>query len=172
MELDEIKKKSKNTKLTADKILQSSKLISIISKFGDPEIIGSYKYDLMYGPDIDIVVETEEPRLSSINALTELIQVEFFSKYEYGNFVKFPRINRPNGYIIVLKIEIDNFNWEVEIWFLNKEKRPKNDLDLLLTNITEDQRNEILKLKHSREQEGLNKHNLSSVEIYKKVLSK
>lgn len=172
MELDEIIKKSQHTKQIADKILSSTNLISILSKFGDTEITGSYKYDLMYGPDLDIIVETEEPRLSSTDALTELIQTESFSKYEYGDFVKFSKINRPHGYIIVLKIEVDDIRWEIEIWFLDKKERPQNELDFLLANLTKDQKNEILKLKHNREEKGLNKNNLSSMEIYKKVLTK
>jgi len=172
MELDEIIKKSKHTKQIADKILKSSNLTNILSKFGDPEIIGSYKYDLMYGPDLDIIVETDKPRLSSVNALTELIQTESFSRYEYGDFVKFSRINRPHGYIIVLKIEVDDVKWEIEIWFLNKNERPQNDLETLMINLTENQRKEILKLKHEREESDINKNNLSGMEIYKKVLTK
>ena len=172
MELNEIIKKSKHTKQVADKILGSTNLINILSKFGDTEVIGSYKYNLMYGPDLDIIVKNDKPRISSFNALVELIQTESFSKYEYGDFVKFPRINRPHGYIIVLKIEIENVKWEIEIWFLNKNERPQNKLDSLMVNLTENQREEILKLKHEREEAGINKNSISSMEIYEKVLTR
>lgn len=172
MEIDKIIQKSKHTKLVADKILDSSNLIAILSKFGAAEIIGSYKYDLMYGPDLDIIVETDKPRDSSMNAFNELIKNESFSKYEYGDFVKYPRNDRPKGYIIVLKIEVEGVKWEIEIWFLTKENRPVNELDKSLSNLTEDQRNQILRLKQEREEKGLDKNNLSSSEIYKKVLNK
>lgn len=171
MKLNEIVTKSKNTKQSADEILSATNLLSILSKFGNAEIIGSYKYDLMYGPDLDIIVETDNPKISSFNALVKLIQSELFAKYEYGDFAKFPRIDRPHGYIIVLKIDLEGVRWEIEIWFLDKKERPQNDLDLLLMNLTENQKNEILKLKHEREKCGIDKNNLSSMEIYKKVLT-
>lgn len=170
MKLSEIITKSKNTKQSADEILSTTNLISILSKFGNTEIIGSYKYDLMYGPDLDIIVETNNPKTSSFNALIKLIQSELFAKYEYGDFVKFPRIDRPHGYIIVLKIDLEGVRWEIEIWFLDTKERPQNDLDSLLMNLTGNQKNEILKLKHERDESGMNKTTLSSMEIYKKVL--
>lgn len=170
MELNEIIRKSKHTKQVADKILKSTNLINILSKFGDTKIIGSYKYNLMYGPDLDIIVETAKPRISSFNALTELIQTESFAKYEYGDFVKFPIVNRPHGYIIVLKIEVERVKWEIEIWFLSKNEYPQSDLDSLMANLTENQIVKILKLKHERDESGINKNNLSSMEIYNKVL--
>lgn len=171
MNLNEIVSKSKKTKQSADKILSTTSLISILSKFGNAEIIGSYKYDLMYGPDLDIIVETDNPKTSSFNALVKLIQSELFAKYEYGDFVKFPKNNRPHGYILVLKIDLEGVRWEIEIWFLDTKERPQNDLDSLLMNLTENQKSEILKLKHEREKSGINKNNLSSMEIYKKVLT-
>lgn len=170
MDLKNITNKSKHTKQIADKILVSTNLTEILSEFGKVEVIGSYKYDLMYGPDLDIIVETDQPQVSSFNALSKLIQTELFAKYEYGDFVKFPRVNRPRGYIIVLKIEVDSVKWEIEIWFLNKNEIPHDNLEVLIKNMTKNQRDEILKLKHVREESGLDKNNLSSMEIYKKVL--
>lgn len=172
MDLNKIIEKSNRTKQIADRILVSTNLVETLSKFGKTEVIGSYKYDLMYGPDLDIVVETDQPRISSFNALSTLIQTELFAKYEYGDFVKFPRTNRPNGYIIVLKIEVDHVKWEIEIWFLNKSEISHDNLEELIKNMTDSQRDEILELKNEREESGLDKNNFSSVEIYKKVLDK
>ncbi len=104
--------------------------------------------------------------------MIKLIETESFAKYEYGDFFKFPRINRPHGYIINLKTEVDGVRWEIEVWFMTEKDRPNNELDLLLSNLTKNQVNKILKLKHDRKEKGLNKNNHSSIEIYKKVLIK
>ncbi len=69
MDLNNIINKSKHTKQIADKILESTDLVTILSKFGDTEIIGSYKYNVMYGPGLDIVVKTNSPRSASFKTL-------------------------------------------------------------------------------------------------------
>ncbi|MEI7580002.1 MAG: hypothetical protein WCJ58_08305 [bacterium] len=69
---------SKVRKDVADKILASSQIIQKLSEIGKVSVIGSYKYDLMFEPDIDIVVEAANPRASVIKALELIFQTKYF----------------------------------------------------------------------------------------------
>lgn len=162
---------SNDQKKTASKILDDSDLLKLLSNYGKCTVIGSMYLDLMYGPDIDIVVETDNPRESSIKVLKELVDGRQFQKYQYGDFEKFPREGRPIGFIIVLISEINGIKWETEIWFVVKYPQEKFDRDLGYKNrLTSIKRLEILKQKQAREKRGDDKNTLSSVDIYKSVL--
>lgn len=170
MDTNELLQFSKNTKRQADILLQSTNLLDILKEFGDVHIIGSYPLDIMYGPDIDILVETQDTRNNSMKALQKIVEKEIFRKIEYGDFVKFPIEKRPKGYILVLKAEVEGIKWEIEVWFLEDVSKQLEYNELLKSKINEDNRIEILKAKHERETSNTSKHNLSSYEIYKQVI--
>ena len=162
---------SENQKKIANTILAESDLISLLSKFGKCSIIGSLFLDLVYGPDIDIVVETNVPRSASVSAINELIDKRQFQKYQYGDFVKFPRNERPSGFIIVLILEVDGVKWETEIWFMEKYPQEKTDRDLSFKeSLTPESKLTILKLKQAREKQGDDKNRVFSPDIYRSVL--
>ena len=162
---------SKKMHSVADQILDSSNLLKILEKYGEVLLHGSYPLDVMYGPDIDIVVASKDIQVSSRKALDEILDLSYFQKVEYGDFVKFPRANRPNGYILVLKTTIEEIKWEVEVWFLENIQSEKTNFEFLRDKISEDNRIKILEAKQERETQGITKHKLSSHELYKKVLS-
>ena len=119
---------SKHIKEIASKLLEEKNIMEILSQVGKPEIIGSYALDLMFDEDIDIVVETDNPKKSAKEALNYFIDNETTQKYEFGDFVKFPRENRPQGYIVNIKTIYENTKWEVEIWFLKDTSEYKKQL--------------------------------------------
>ncbi len=170
MNTKDLEEYSKNIKKQAEALLQSTNLLDILKKFGDVHLIGSYVLDVMYGPDIDIVVETKNIRKSSLDALQEIIEKQLFRKVEYGDFVKFPMEKRPRGYILVLKAIVEKINWEIEIWFLNDVSKELNYYKFLESKITEQNRIKILRAKNLRNTSKINKHSLSSYEIYEQIL--
>lgn len=103
----------------ADTILNSSNLLKVLEKYGEVLVHGSYFLDVMYGPDIDIAVAAGDTGAASRRALDEILNIGYFQKIEYGDFVKFPRANRPRGYILVLKTTVEDIRWEIEVWFLD-----------------------------------------------------
>ena len=163
---------SKKTKEEANFIFENTKILEILEKFGEYRIGGSYFLDLMYSPDIDINVKTENPRESAINFLSEIISKRLFQKYQYGDFEKFPRKNRPKAHIIVLILELNNRKWEIEIWFDKEFNQENIDFEEKIKALPKEKKELILKKKELREKSGLDKHNLSSFEIYKEVLGK
>lgn len=166
----EYKKISKDTKDAAERILKPSSLEDKLSKIGKVSIIGSYKYDLMYGPDIDIIVETANPRVSVLKAFETLFHTKYFQKLELGDFENFPRKDRPKSYILVLETVDKDVKWEIEIWFHKQYPRDIAKLDELMKNITDRERDTILRIKDQRACLGKSKKDLSSVEIYNGVL--
>ena len=167
---DELRKYSKRTKAQADHILTSTNLIHTLEAFGNVFINGSYPLDIMYGPDLDIIVATDDIRASSQKAIKKLIEQENFKRYEYGDFVKFPQEKRPQGYIVALKTTVENVEWEIEIWFLPSFKKERDYLLWVKEKLNETTRLKILKAKHERNISGKSKHDLSSFEIYKQIL--
>jgi hypothetical protein len=167
----DVKRFSKKTKQEADGLLSYGNVIDVLSKYGKVVVTGSYKYDLMYGPDIDFVVLSPDPQKSSYDAFLSFIKQRKFQKYQLGDFSKFPRKGRPKAIIVVLIHEYKGRRWEIEIWF---EKKLITDIDKefdnLLLNATEEQRQLILEIKQQREAAGASKHKLDSVTIYRGVI--
>lgn len=156
----------------ARQLIEKTKVINTLSKFGQVEVTGSYPMDLMFDPDIDIVVVADKPRFSSLKALNTLIKQRKFQKYYYGDFVAFKRKNRPHGYIINLLRLYGGKKWEFEIWFLKSAEGEKKFLKDMLTRLDDEKRLTILRIKQERTIGGLSKKSLSSFEIYDWVLNK
>lgn len=161
---------SKKTKSDAVTLLNQTDLINILSKFGKVIIGGSFKYDIMWGADIDITVICQNTRKSSLEALNKVIEDKLAQKYEYGDFVTFKRDKRPESYILNLILPFNNRKWEIEIWFFNELPDGQKEIDNLMEKLSEKTKLAILKMKEKRERTGLTKHSLSSFDIYKKVL--
>lgn len=156
----------------ASALLQSTQLLDILSKYGDIHLIGSYPLDIMYGSDIDIVVESNDIRKSSVDALNEIVDKQLFRKIEYGDFVKFPMEKRPQGYILVLKAVVEDVKWEIEVWFLEDVSKQLNYHKALESKLNEQNRINILEAKHLRATSDTSKHELSSYKIYEEILGK
>lgn len=172
MKNNDILEFSKNTKADAVALLDHTDLVNLLKKYGDVIIDGSFKYDLMWGPDIDIIVICKDTRKSSLAALNQVIEAKLAQKYEYGDFVTFKREKRPQSYILNLILPFNNRKWEVEIWFFTDLPADQKEANSLIkSKLNEKNKLEILKMKEKRDRMGLTKHSLRSFEIYKKVLA-
>lgn len=170
MDKQELNKHSQNVKAQATKILESTEVLEILKKHGKVYLVGSYPLDVMYGPDIDIIVVSGDTRKSAVETLNEIVDKKLFRKVEFGDFVKYPLDDRPKGYILVLKANVDDVKWEIEIWFLEDAKEQIKHFDFVKSRITDENRLEILMAKHLRETSGKDKKNLSSYKIYEDIL--
>ena len=132
---------------------------------------GGYRYDLMWGPDVDLVVLSDKPKEASDQALKSFVEHRKFQKYQLGDFIKFPRKNRSQGVIVVLIHEFKGRRWEIEIWFKKSLSESNKYFNKLLSKISEEQRKIILELKRQREADGQSKHALGSTAIYEGVIN-
>jgi hypothetical protein len=160
-------KLSIKTQKEAETILDKTKIIDLLSQFGDVRVGGSYYAGLMYSPDIDITVATKNPRESAITFLNRIISKRSFQKYQYGDFENFPLENRPRAQIAVLILPFNKRRWEIEIWFTKEHFKDQLEFEEKLKNLPDEIKAEIITLKAKREESGLDKHSLSSFDIYK-----
>jgi len=161
---------SKQTREEASKLLQGTQITKLLSTYGDVRVGGSYFSDLMYGPDVDITVVSENPRQAALSFLDEIIQARSFQKYQYGDFEAFPRVNRPKAHIVVLIAPYKNQQWEIEIWFSKELNQENIALEQQLKDLPQDIKAQILTKKHERAQSGIDKNSLSSFDIYKQFI--
>lgn len=170
MSNQELLQLSHQTQKTAERLLAEKGVMEILSKIGQPMLIGGYALDLMIEEDIDIVLETKSLKESACQALNNFIALDIVQKYELGDFVKFPRTGRPNGFIVNLKTNYTQAKWEIEIWFLKDKSFYEGQLLHYKSQLTAQSRIEILRKKYERRRAGISKHELSSKEIYDNVL--
>jgi hypothetical protein len=161
---------SQKTKQEAERLLVYGNIVNILSKHGKVVLSGSYRYDLMWGPDIDLIVISDKPKVASYDALKDFIEQRKFQKYQLGDFINFPLKNRPQGVIVVLILEFEGRKWEIEIWFMKSLSEDDRYFKKLLSKVSPKQRKAILELKYQRDMDGLSKHQLDSATIYKGVL--
>ncbi len=158
-----------NLQKSAEKLLDSTNILKILSAYGEVHIVGAFAFGLMTEPDIDLVVITSDPKKSSEEAVSDISKFHLFQKIEYGDFQKFPRENRPPFYIVNMRTPWENESFEIETWFV-PEAKEKLDFVEMMKNISVEQKQKILELKLERKKNGVDKKKLSSFEIYKKVL--
>ncbi len=163
---------SKEIRRSADELLKQTSLIHLLSAYGSVETTGSYEYNLMIDPDIDLIVRTESVRQSAIEACRKLLEKPEFSRVEFGDFIHFPRLNRPAGCIVVLQVPVREILWEIEIWFVHPSHNANLKLKKELSHISMQQKENILHIKQERASKGISKHQLSSTEIYEGVILK
>ena len=162
---------SNKIKEEASEILEKYKILNILDNSGIIKVIGSYDLNLMYDRDIDILVNSSDIKNASYEALLNFIKTENFSKIEYGDFVNFPRENRPKGYILNLKLHFNKEKWEIEIWFLSDISKNIAENDKIKEKLNEENRSKILLEKRNRELNGITKLEKSSYKIYSDILN-
>lgn len=167
---EEILLKSSRIRREASKILKMYELSEILKGF-EFEIIGSYKLDLMYDRDIDIVVKSNNVEVDSYKSLKKIIKSKQFMKVQYGDFINFPRENRPKGYIINLFLEYKEKLWEIEIWFLDDINSSLKEMIQIENKLNQKNKLNILKEKKKRDKFNISKKELSSYKIYKDILN-
>lgn len=149
----------------AKSLLESTKIIDLFNNLGTVHIVGSYATNLMWDPDIDIVVITDTPQESAIKAINDLARKEKFQKLEFGDFKNHPKKNRPESFIVNALKEWRGEKWEIETWFV-AELGDKLEIIEKLKNLSNKNKETIIEKKKQRSLSGSTKHDLSSWEIY------
>jgi predicted nucleotidyltransferase len=158
-------KTSQQVYKNAKSLLEDVEIIDLFNNLGTVHVVGSYAANLMWDPDIDIVVITDTPQESAIKAINILAKKEKFQKLEFGDFKNHPKKNRPKSFIVNARKEWKGEKWEVETWFI-KELDDKLEIGEKLKNLNNKDRETIIEKKKQRSLSGGTKHELSSWEIY------
>lgn len=159
----------------ADELLSSSGLISVLEKIGKVNFVGSYKADLMMHGDIDIHILREKPfsKEETLQIFNIIVKSTKFNSYYIGDWNGgniHPEF--PEGYYIGLKTKFADEKWKIDIWLVSYAEQEKFDkiyLDITKENLSDEQKEAILKFKKYRNEKGIK---ISGQMIYEMVLKR
>lgn len=108
---------SSKIKEEADMILNESGIIDIISCYGQVDLIGSYALDVMYRPDIDILVHGSIHDLSKAKEVTkQILDLDYFDELCFVNKVVPGSDKKPQGFYLQPRKKIGQNNWKFDLW--------------------------------------------------------
>lgn len=165
---------SEKMKELADKLLDSSKLLPILEKYGQVTFVGSYAARLMMHGDIDIHILREKgfSKKETLDIFNEIVSLTKFNSYYIGDWNDsnaHPEF--PYGYYIGLKKRHADIHWKIDIWFVSTNEQDKfnqKNLDITKVSLTEKQQEAILAFKQYRQENGIK---ISGQRIYEMVIN-
>ena len=125
----------------ANKLIKETNIFEIFAKYGDVSpISGSYEYNLMVYPDLDIgVVESSVSKHDFASLVNELAGNKYVRKIATADCVNFKPIHlarRPKGYWVGLEIPFEGDKWGIDCWLQQPDWASDDELkyaDRLLT---------------------------------------
>jgi hypothetical protein len=168
------KSHSASLKQEADKLLESTKLNSLLEQFGIVDLGGSYAYDLMVDRDLDfgVAVEAITPEVRA-----EIAQLFASQSWMYGmnmtdraNFKPLSHLKAPRALYLGLTIPFPEERWNVDIWFTIGDELPEDELTQMISKATQEQKDIILEIKYDLLQSGRKEKGITSAEVYKAVM--
>jgi hypothetical protein len=172
MELIQI---SDTYKETGDSFLESSKLVSVLEKYGRIEFEGAYAGNVMLHGDVDVKVIkdndfTQEELFIAFKDIHDTCGDNFRSLFIKADWDD-PRLGQqfPNGRYIGLKTYVNDERWKFDIWFISEDEnnRDRGKLDISKADVAHEQRLKILEFKQYRKEHNIK---VSGQEIYEAVI--
>jgi hypothetical protein len=158
-------------------IILNEVLLPILNKYGKVIIGGSYTYNLLSHPDLDIDIVSENITKETFVALSaELLQLQHTSEFQSADRVNFLHKHpgkRPVGYWISPAINFEDSIWKIDIWLQKLESYTgdTNKYAQELLSLNDEKRVAILSLKEEllgKKIYGVGKEFLS-VDVYEGV---
>jgi hypothetical protein len=160
-------------------MLQQTQIRNLLAKYGNVSAIGgSYLYDLMIYPDLDlsIIAPLVDNDLAS-RLVTVLIKNEFVRSvncvdtYHFGHATK---SGRPDGYWLGIEIPFENERWGIDCW-VQQPDWVKKDLNNdkyahSLSELNQKEKDSVLQLKYQLIYRGLYGSQYYSNQIYDAVI--
>jgi hypothetical protein len=114
---------SKQLSSTAQKILEKTKVVQILSHLGQVETIGSLRLQLMYRLDIDLFVLSDTVDKDKAREITKLfIDQNMFQTVALADCQTYPEKDFPKGFYWELKVVDEDKYWKFDIWYLKPEE--------------------------------------------------
>jgi hypothetical protein len=158
----------------ADGLLAESKLVDLLERHGEVHFSGSYAYDVMMSPDVDIhLVLPAFTREHAARVLLSLVEQGWWATITFADRVderfRPPTLQGvPRGYYVGLETDLDGARWKVDVWLLDETKYRGDVWRPIMESISDEQRQAILELKVARGDERVS---AAGVEIYEAVIN-
>jgi hypothetical protein len=158
-------------KVLGNKILYKEGLYNILSKLGNPQIVGSYDLDLLVKPDIDIYIPVDKYDIERyFEVCTEIANriKPIRMKYIDQSIAQFEEFKFETGYFLGINFKRDNIRWSIDVWLFTKDifKEKIAYHNSIKEKINEINRKIIIEIKSSIYKNP----NYRSVDLYESVL--
>ena len=163
---------------TEAKSLLEEVLLPILNAYGKVTVGGSYVYELMSWPDIDLGIQREDvSKEKYIELCTKLLALNEISKFTTTDRVQYERMiktGQQKGYWIGLRFVYKETEWNIDMWFMKPEWNADTtpEYSAKLARLDEETRITILTLKNELLERGLYgvSKEFQSVDVYNAVL--
>jgi len=174
----ELLEKSQVIRNEAKEILKASNIEQELAKFGQVNLIGSYKYNVMLDKDIDFHVVVDE---FNADLVTNFFDYAFnCSLFEYISFHDKHKFNKDaaeryaakkalDSYYFGLRLVYNSHGWQIGVNFITEPQPASVEIVNLFEDATDAQREQILVFKHMISESGLK---MSSSYLYRAVIEK
>ena len=165
-------------KRQADKLIKETGIMEIFSKYGTLSAIGgSYTYDLMVYPDLDIDLISETINKPVFGSLVgELATNRHIRKISTADTVNFTPIHkglRPKGYWIGIEVPFENDRWGIDCWLQQPDwiSGSTDSYADKLKSLEQSGRDAILQIKYDLIRRELYGKKILSNDVYDAVLN-
>lgn len=168
--------KSEDLKQDADQVIGKTKITEMLSGLGKVTFVGSYAFNLLYRPDIDIFVRSKDcSKEKAIGLTKEFLDSGFYQTVGFADWSDRRPPNGVTGYYWELIHFSDKYQWKFDIWYTAIEDvKTIGITNRILEKLRErpEARQQILKLK-AQYFDGVKYHDgMNGIKIYEQVLGK
>jgi hypothetical protein len=134
---------------SASSLLDKTEILTRLANLGTVNVTGSYAYDLMIEPDIDIEVYCKDPHQAAISFAQGEIASGTWNGVMFYDWHQWRLDNFPEGYYVGFNHYFQERRWKMDVWFL-AENSPVRNADKLVSEASPEQRALILEAKMAR----------------------
>lgn len=160
----------------ADKMLAETKIMDVFAKYGHlSPIEGSYLYELMMYPDLDIgLIADDVTKQDFANLLKDLAAHPFVRGLSTADTINFNLAKRPmpKGYWIGVDIPFENDRWGIDCWLQQPDwgTDQTDDYADRLANLDQAAKDAVLAIKYELIRNGTYGKQYLSNNVYDAVL--
>lgn len=156
----------------AKEVLSELNILSILSSYGEPKIVGSLATGLMTWNDIDIELTNGINEDKYWKIVKQLFHTPKYKRLNIIDFRNSVNPNTPKGLHICISDYLfhDDKPWKIDIWFLEPRQTEENFHAWLQENLKPEHKLPILEIKQQVSSHPKYKYEVFSVDIYKAVI--
>lgn len=165
--------KTNKLKKDAQALLNNTKIILILSKYGEVNLTGSFVYNLMTWRDIDLCLSVEKPNIGLLLKIGKEIAVikNISSMYFVNEYTKRKKRN-PRAMSWRVKFYTGKKEWKIDILVStpNVIKKLIRADEKIIKQLTKEKRDYILRIKHELTKLKEYRQKFCAIDIYRAVL--
>ncbi len=170
-----LRKEQARLRAQADVMLEGTGIMDVFAKHGRASPIeGSYQYELMMYPDLDIgLVADTITKQDFANLLADLAVHPAVRKLSTADTINFvPKRPLPKGYWIGIEIPFEGDHWGIDCWFqqLDWGSEQEGDYTERLLALGQDGKDAVLAIKYELIRNGTYGKRYLSNDVYDAVL--